>query len=145
MQDTPDTEFDPAGFADAWWYFQRRKYAFNDHLLCMGDEGFDYVDVSTDDYDSSIEINKAAPDARLNEAQQEFLWKCGFSRAFVNHTDGIETHYTWKADAFVPHRGWRRRHREGGGFDINYWPEGWNSPSTAGWRELGYMTVIPDL
>ena len=50
-------------------------------------------------------------DARLTEAQQKIIYDAGFSIAYVNHTNGWETHYNWKrTEEFKPHDGWRVIH-----------------------------------
>lgn len=137
---TPDSPFDPIGFAEAWWRHQRLLNVFEDHLLCAGDEGFDFVGVRTDDYDSSVEIDGVPSNARLNEQQQKLLAACGFSRAFVNHTDGVETHYGLKAVS----PGWRRK-RTADGFIISRWPDGWGEELREKWVPSGYMTIDPAL
>jgi hypothetical protein len=136
----PDVPFDPNGFADSWWTHQYRRSAFEDHLLYLGDEGFDFEKTWTDDYDSSVELGGVPPAVRLNETQQQFLFDCGFQIAFVNHSDGVETHYSLKN----PSLGWRRKRTEKG-FVISYWPEGWKGGACDKWIETGYMTVDPNL
>lgn len=116
----PDMPFDPVGFADEWWAHNRRLDVFEDHLLCAGDEGFDFERTWTDSYDSSVEIGGVPPAARLNEAQQRLLAACGFLIAFVNHRDGTETHYALRE---LPSKGWRRK-RTDTGFVVSSWPEG---------------------
>lgn len=131
--------FDPEGFAGSWWAHRRAHDNFEDHLLCAGDEGFDFTGTRTDDYDSSVEIDGVPPAARLNEVQQKLLAACGFRTAYVNHTDGVETHYSLAA----PSAGWRRKCTENG-FAISYWPSGWGE-DCRGWLVSGYMVVDPDL
>jgi len=139
---TPDSKFDPAGFARSWWDHQSRASAFEDHLHCAADEGFDFSGTRTDDYDSSVEIDGVPPDARLNEAQQKLLSECGFIAAFVNHTDEVETHYNLREVS----AGWRRKTKSTGtGFVISYWPEGWGEALRDKWIPSGYMTVDPSL
>lgn len=132
MSAKPDSPFDPGGFAEEWWALNRRHDIFEDHLLCAGDEGFDFGRTWTDDYDSSVEIGEVPPAARLNEAQQRLLADCGFLIAFVNHSDGTETHYNLRE---VPTQGWRRKRTETG-FVVSSWPE--NVQRTN-------ITVDPDL
>ena len=138
----PDGPFSPVGFADSWWEHNRRHSAFEDHLLCAGVEGFDFEKTWTDDYDSSVELGGVPPEARLNEAQQRLLAACGFDTAYVNHVDGVETHYGLRGE--LPQEGWRRKRTETG-FMISYWPDGWKGGQCDGWLESGYMTVDPSL
>lgn len=130
------------GFAGAWWDWQIRKATFEDRL---GDvlEPFDYDRIGGDDYDNSLEIMGCDNDLRLTEAAQRFIIRSGFSKCYVNHNDGWETHYSWRNEDAAPVRGWRRR-RTDKGFEISYWPERWDSPQTANWLASGYMTVVGD-
>lgn len=127
-----------------------------DRLADVGLEmriGWDY-------YDCSIELYEVDPDVRLTAEQQKVICDAGFQRAYVNHTDGWETHYTWDRGV-SPVRGWRRRwvrdaaaetdRQVGGGdpgyYEISYWPEGWGSRDSGRcgeWLKTGYMRIVPD-
>ena len=110
--------------------------------LC--DLGFgEFAGVRGDSYDISVELDGVDPAARLNEAQQHFIWDSGFLSAYVNHSDGWETHYSWKGAEFVPVEGWRRR-RTAKGFEISQWPKGWGDPATgrnSDWLKSGYIVI----
>lgn len=141
MPGQPDLEFAPEGFAASWWAYRHRHDAFEDHLLCAGDEGFDFTGTRTDDYDLSVEVDGVPSGARLNEAQHRLLAACGFLTAFVNHKDGVETHYNLRGE---PTQGWRRK-RTDNGFVISRRPEGWTGKTCDEWFENGYMKVDPNL
>ncbi len=81
----PDLPFNPGGFAENWWEFNRKLMTFEDHLLCLGDEGFDFDRVWTDSYDLSLEIGKVPIGIKLNEAQKELIRNCGFLCVFINY------------------------------------------------------------
>jgi hypothetical protein len=122
--------------------FVHNKALFEDALSSAGFDQFEKI--WGDDYDNSIEFGEVDNDVRLTAAVQKVIFDAGFSRVFVNHKDGWETHYSWAhGESFEPHRGWRRRRTEKG-FDISYWPEGWNTPGCADWLSSGYMTIVPD-
>lgn len=58
-------------------------------------DGFEFETIGGDYYDTSIEFYGVPPEARLSEAAQRFIWKAGFIRCWLNHTDGWETYYVW--------------------------------------------------
>lgn len=123
-----------ANFAQRWWAHNRERSNFEDKLLDLGDDGFDFDRCGTDSYDSSIEIYGVPEACRLNEAQQRLLHDSGFDRAFVNHVDGVtETHYAWRAP-FESAAGWRRR-RTDAGWVFSSWSHALRSG----------MTVDPEL
>ena len=84
----PDLPFDPSGFAEAWWEFNWTLDNFEDHLLCLGDEGFDFDKVWTDSYDLSLEIGNVPTGIKLNDAQKQLIKDCGFLCVFVNYDKG---------------------------------------------------------
>ena len=127
--------------AEAMFRFYDVKSDFTDRLCTAGFGNYS-GDIWGDDYDNSIEFGQVDPDARLTEEQQRIIFDEGFTLCFVNHTDGWETHYSWKHADFKPHRGWRRK-RTDKGFTINYWPESWGE-DTNGWLASGYMTIEAD-
>ena len=111
-----------------------------------------------DHYDQSLEIRETANDARLSEDAQRLIRDAGFCKAYVNHLDGWETHYSF-GDRTLPVRGWRRRYvreptsaydrviagdPDPGYWEISYWPEGWNSPGMIAEREAGHYRIVPD-
>lgn len=128
-------------FAARWWKFKLEKAAFEEHLMEVAGEGFDLSDLRADSYDTSIEIDDVPPSARLNEAAQRLLAEAGFSRAYLNHTDGWQTHYVWPTE-FKPVTGWGRRRREDGGFDITYWPDDWTTTVGKDWLSSGFIKIV---
>ncbi len=96
----PETE----QFSEKLFAWQRGKDEFEDALAELGFESF--KEIGGDYYDSSIEFYGVANDARLSEDQQRLIHSHGFIRAYVNHEDGYETHYTWPNE-FAPHAGHR--------------------------------------
>jgi hypothetical protein len=150
-------------FAEQWWKFRNAKYDWEDRLghMLSADYGkeWDFDDISTDEYDCSLEIQKVSPHVRLSEAVQRLIWEAGFGRVYVNHSDGWQTHYNWSQDKPPPARGWRRRYVSDpaasttnviagepnpGYYEISYWPEGWSGPGTKDWLATGYMRIVPD-
>lgn len=148
------------GFAEKMFAYHRDEMNFTD-ALCEAGFG-DFNRVSGDYYDGSIEFMTVDNEARMPAEAQRLCHSAGFCKAFVNHKDGWETHYSWNpAQSFKPSRGWRRRYvtdpnaqttnqigaddpEHRGYFEISYWPEGWNSPRTKEWLNSGYMRVVPD-
>lgn len=148
-------------FSETMFKYHRAESDLSDAL---SDAGFgDYEKISGDYYDNSIEFHSVMDDARMNEAAQRIVFDAGFSKAYVNHKDSWETHYNWNhSKPFAPSRGWRRRWvadptsettnhigvpvqpDNAGYFEISFWPEGWNSPMSEGWKENGYMRIVPD-
>src|SRR4051812_20351831 len=134
-----DEETKPVdGFAERMFAYHRDEMNFTD-ALC--DAGFgDFNRISGDYYDCSIEFKQVANEAAMPEAAQRLCHAAGFCKAYVNHKDGWETHYSWNpAQPFQPSKGWRRRYVEDpeatttnviagepnpGYWEISYWPEG---------------------
>lgn len=106
-----------------------------DDLLVSGQE---YEDHFTDWYDNSITLRGATNDFRLTPEQQTYIRDSGFSKCYVCHSDGWETHYNLPDE--LPVRGWRRR-KTPEGFAISYWPEGWTNTE---WLDTGYIVIEPD-
>lgn len=133
--------------------------AENEYGDAMVDAGFgSYHGIRGDWYDNSIEFDEVAPDARMSDEAQRITFDAGFSKAYVNHTDAWETHYTWdRSKPFAPARGWRRRwvvdktastsrgigHHDPGYWEISYWPEGWGERSKSDLAK-GYFRIVPD-
>lgn len=122
----------------------------------MFDAGIKFERIGHDHYDNSLELYDVPVDHRLNEAQQRLISEAGFSKVYVNHVDGWETHYSWDwRIKWKPARGWRRRYvkdataktNRGDGpgyFEISYWPEGWCHPDFSDDIKRGYMRIVPD-
>lgn len=142
-------------FATAMFQYHDAECSFAEQIC---DAGFgDYNRIGGDHYDNSIEFYQVDDSARMNEAAQRVVYDAGFSKAFVNHKDGWETHYSWsQRDEFKPSRGWRRRYvndpnatttnviagePKPGYYEISYWPDGWSHKE---WLDSGYMRIVPD-
>lgn len=64
--------------------------------------------VGWDDYDGSIELHGVDPSWRMPADLQRRLYDEGFIKAYVNHTDYWETHYSFgTTNGFEAKRGWR--------------------------------------
>lgn len=134
--------------ATQWQELENVKEKITDGLLEAGLE--DWSEIGTDYYDNSIEIYGVAPDTRLKqEALDWLIGGCGFSKIYVNHTDGWQTHY----GSQLP--GWRRRYvsdssasttnviagpENNGYYETNRFPDGFPKE----WLETGYFRVVPD-
>jgi hypothetical protein len=93
-----------------------------------------FKDIGADSYDGSIEFYDVADDDRLSEGAQKFLHNEGFTRAYLNHLNGIETVYSLLADP-INYRSWRVDRTR---LLMSYLPESWKGYSN------GY-TVKEDL
>ena len=138
-----------AKFSDAAYAFDSQRSDFEESL----GELVDFERIGWDHYDNSIEIYEVPPDTRLSEVAQDFLREAGFGIAYVNHSDGWETHYSKLQNG--PTKGWRRRwvsdksattdRQAGGGdpgyYEISEWPATWGE-TTKDWLNNGYMRVV---
>ncbi len=97
----------PAFTTDLWRRFFYAQTDFEESLTGAQPD-LDWDKNWYDPYDESIEFSEVPPDVRLNEAVQRILFDAGFLKAFVNHSDGWETHYSWGAK-FKKHNGWRTK------------------------------------
>ena len=125
-------------FSEIAFEFSRAREEFESKIYGAGQKKFDFLKIGWDEYDNSLEIYEVPADHRLNEDQQVIIRDAGFSKCYVNHTDGWETHYNFGPNVSFPYRGWRRLQREGG-FDVNYYPESWKGLN---WLETGYIKVV---
>lgn len=140
-------------FADVMFAFYSAE---SDFSAAMVNAGFgDYTRTGGDDYDNSIEFYEVGNDARMGEVAQRVVFDAGFSKAYVNHKDGWQTHYTWKGTDFAPVRGWRRyiEHNKEPGpsgviefsiMKISFWPESWNGSRLEEDRDAGRIIIVPD-
>jgi len=104
----------------------------------LDDAGVIYEKTGWDYYDDSVEIYGVPPESRLEQSTLKQLRAAGFMKAYVNHTDGWETHYNLMTG--VP---WRvsypdKRKPEGGSIwveePVPTWPRAW--------FESGYVLVM---
>jgi hypothetical protein len=155
-----DEEDEFIGLSLAYYQFNNAEIVFDSDLEDAGFKRPMYSKFWMDDYDNSVEFGKVENDFRMGEALQRFIFKHGFSRAYVNHQDGWETFYTWKGKEFELSRGWRRRYvtdpsaattrqvgtpsdpEHRGYYEISYWPDGWDKGQD--WLKTGYMRIVPD-
>jgi hypothetical protein len=108
------------GFASTYHEFHEIRDQF---AVEMCERGFGcWMDFHCDDYDGSVEFNKVKNGAKLPAKAQYFLLEQGFIKAYLNHEDGSETHYTWKRSPFKPDDGWRVNYRTR---EVNPWPTSW--------------------
>ena len=146
-------------FSAVCFAYQVGESEFDDAMV---EAGFGrYEGIGFDHYDNSIEFLRVACDARMSPSAQEVVYNAGFSKAYVNHKDGWETHYSWKPqEPFKLSRGWRRRWvadpavnttrsvgqrpapENAGYYEISYWPDGWEKQKN--WLDTGYMRIVPD-
>lgn len=96
-------------------------------------------ELGADRYDNSMEIYGVPPDWRPSIELTKLLFeRWGFSRVYVNHTDGWETHYTK-----VEGDGWRvsypfNRNSDGQGILVEKPVPSW----PAEWFKTGYTKVV---
>lgn len=159
-------------FADMIWAFEYAQGDFEMDLEGVGLKLYEhYHRIGWDHYDCSIELYGVKDDVRLTPAQQNVIWDAGFIKCYVNHKDGWETHYHWTSEdikamsdgkPFISKRGWRRRWVDdpqakttrsvgaqvapdnAGYYEISYWPPGWGAQTAEGWKDSGFMRVVPD-
>jgi len=124
--------------AEIFFQFSDAREEFEEQLVQLVGEQFE--DIGWDDYDCSLELYKCSPDLRLSLEAFQFIQSAGFSKIYVNHTDGWETHYNPHSDVSKP---WRRKRREDGGFDINFMPQSWESVARKD-LDRGYIRVVPE-
>ena len=139
------------GFAQKIWDFQKDQFEFESALEEAGlEQGKHYSRIGWDDYDCSIEFYNVENDVRFGVELQKIVADAGFIKAYVNHKDGWETHYTWKTP-FSPVRGWRRwmEHNKEPSpsgvttlkkLKVSYWPEGWGKGNSM----MGEVEIVPD-
>lgn len=98
-----------------------------------------------DEYDCSVELYDVPPDHRLSEAAQRVIHAAGFAKAYVNHADKWETHYSYKhGEPFAESKGWRVNYPHKRGDDQKgIWVEqhipGWPQE----WFDTGYVIIKP--
>lgn len=100
-----------------------------------------FESVGGDWYDNSVELHSVANDVRLTEEQQRVMYLHGLSKAYVNHKDGWETHYSWRqGEPFALSKGWRISYPHKRGDDEGFWVEGERPES---WPEDWDVRVFP--
>lgn len=142
-------------FASSIWEFQRKQCDFEEALEEAGFvSGEHYKRIGWDEYDCSIEFHGVKNDARLSAELQRIIYNGGFIKAYVNHEDGWETHYTWKGGHFEPVRGWRRHmvHEDTPSasgvimfkkMKISYLPDTWRSTQLERDLSAGKIEIVP--
>lgn len=108
----------------------------DDHGLTVERIGWDY-------YDRSLELHGVPATQRLDEAAQEYLYKAGFCKVYVNHEDQWETHYGFDLrQPFAATKGWRVSYRNK--FDRDdkrIWVEEVVPTWPPEWFDTGYAVV----
>lgn len=109
----------------------------------LSNAGVEFERLGWDSYDCSVEIYGVAPEFRLSDEVQRQIYEAGFAKAYVNHTDKWETHYSFtRSKKFRPVKGWRVSypHKRGEG-EKGIWVEevieGWPKE----WFDSGYAQV----
>jgi hypothetical protein len=148
VTDETTDEMKPAPFAQIAFALQQAEHDFEEAVFeAAGDSGFDFSKINWDSYDSSIEFYGVKPDARMNDAVQKVVFDAGFGKAYVNHTDGWETHYGFydmkKAKDFKPQKGDRIKYGYKQGenparFYVEEFPEGWPKE----WKTNGSVVIV---
>lgn len=133
-------------FADKMFEYLPLKDEFETELL---KHVVNFERIGWDDYDNSLEIYNVPDDVRLKKEGLEFIYGCGFTRIYVNHKDGWQTHYHTLSTKSISTRGWRRKEvpetpERSRHFLISYWPESWSDPRCQNWLESGFMVIVPD-
>lgn len=67
----------------------------------------DWGDIWMDPYDNSLEISKVPADYRIPFEKLDLVKSMGFSKVYVNHVDGWETHYCLWKEQTPETWGWR--------------------------------------
>lgn len=114
--------------------------------LC--DAGFgEFTRLGWDWYDCSVEIYEVPPNARMPVEAQRVIHAAGFMKAYVNHEDKWETHYSFKpGDEFTEAKGWRvsyphKRGKEEKGIWVEEHIAGWPQE----WFDTGYVLIKPNV
>lgn len=82
-----------AWFSDLLFDYQSALDTFEGELAeVWGDQ---WSGLHGDRYDNSLELHDVVNEARLDRAAQKIIHDAGFSRIYLNHKDGWETHYFW--------------------------------------------------
>ena len=101
-------------FSEVCYAFDATQLEFTDKLEEVGKLDFDGI--GWDAYDNSLEILMVKPLAELTEEAQKLIYDAGFSKVYLNHTDGSETHYNWHGtEGFSKHPGWRKPNKQSNG------------------------------
>ncbi len=108
-------------------------FAENELAHSLSESGVTFERLGWDHYDNSLELYGVEPEARLSAEAQKIIHAAGFSKAYVNHTDKWETHYSFP-EPFAEKKGWRVSypHRRGEAHGkiwveehIPTWPQDW--------------------
>lgn len=102
-----------------------------------------FKSIGWDDYDGSLEIYIVPSEWRMKPELQKILYEAGFIKAYVNHIDHWETHYSFGSiNGFKSQPGWRvsyphKRPEQSGSIwvekTIPSWPKDW--------FETGYVLI----
>lgn len=105
----------------------------------------DFERLSWDEHDYSVEIYGVPPAARMPVDAQRVIHAAGFLKAYVNHGDKWETHYSFKpGEEFTEAKGWRvsyphKRGKDEKGIWVEEHIAGWPQD----WFDTGYVLIKP--
>ena len=137
-------EMRPAPFSQIMFAAHLAEADFGEAVYDLSaDSGFDFTRIDGDHYDNSIEFYGVPPDARMNEGIQRLIFDAGFSIAYVNHTDGWETHYGFRDKEFKVSDGSRikygnKQSKKENVVYVENFPVGWPKD----WLKSGYVKVV---
>jgi len=106
------------------------------------DAGVEFSRLGWDWYDCSLEIHGVPAGLRLSAAAQGVVHAAGFAKVYVNHEDGWETHYSFRAPEFAEAKGWRVSypHRRNDG-NKSIWVEEFIAGWPKEWFDTGYVVI----
>lgn len=105
--------------------------------------GVPFDDIGWDWYDCSLELVKVTSEYRLSAEAQKIIYDAGFQKAYINHTDSWETHYSFNLkEPFKEVDGWRVSYpgKRGDGTQP-VWVEKVVPSWPPEWFETGYCVV----
>lgn len=120
-------------------------------ISLLRDAGAQFEKIGWDGYDGSIELYCVPVHWRMPPVLQRLLWDNGFTKAYVNHVDFWETHYSFGTpDGFKAQPGWRvsyphKRPENTGQIwvesAIPTWPAAWFKKPWWKWWAKPYVTI----
>lgn len=122
-------------FANVAFDFYDAGFEFTDMILDI-DENFEFSKTAYDKYDCSIEFYDVSSSWVMSELIQRIIFDAGFKKAYINHKDGWQTHYTFGTE-FLAIKGWRRLMKDGHVY-VDEFPETWPKE----WLESGYVILV---
>ena len=97
--------------------------------------------LGSDWYDCSVELYGVPATHRLSIEAQRVIHAAGFAKAYVNHEDKWETHYSFKPE-FAESKGWRVSYpHKRGKAEKGIWVEEFISDWPQDWFDTGYVLI----